>query len=138
MLRDVRPSPEDPSFVNAVTAAGWTVRVTGLALIVMGLLMWAGVAPGLRSLHMLIGIVLVAALMTAAGLALRAGVKPALPVIAIVWGLLTVALGLAQAQLLVGDGHIVIEVAHLVVGIVAIGLGEALAAAAGRRATTSA
>jgi len=124
--------------VNALTTAGWTVRVTGLALIALGLLMWADVAPGLRSLHMLIGIVLVAALLTAAGLALRAGVKPVLPVIAIAWGLLTVALGLVQAQLVVGDGHVVIEVAHLVVGIVAIGLGEALVAAAGRRATTSA
>jgi hypothetical protein len=138
MLRDVRPPPEEPSFVNAMTAAGWTVRITGLALILMGLLMWAGVAPGLRSLHMLIGIVLVAALMTAAGLALRAGVKPVLPVIAIAWALLTVALGLVQAQLMVGDGHVVIEVAHLLVGIVAIGLGEALVAAAGRRATAAA
>jgi hypothetical protein len=123
--------------VNALTAAGWTVRVTGLALIAMGLLMWAGIAPGLRSIHMLIGIVLVAALLTAAGLALRAGVKPVLPAIAIAWGLLTVALGLAQAQLMAGDGHVVIQVAHLLVGIVAIGLGEALVAA-GRGAPVAA
>jgi len=118
--------------VNALTAAGWTVRATGLVLIALGLLLWAGVAPGLRSIHMLVGIVLVAALLTAAVLALRAGAKPILPVIAIAWGLLTVALGLTQDQLAPGDGHAVVQVVHLLVGIVAIGLGEALVAA-GRR-----
>ena len=39
---------------------------------------------------------------------------------------------MVQAQLLVGDAHVVVQVVHLLVGIVAIGLGEALAAA-GRR-----
>jgi hypothetical protein len=118
--------------VYALTTAGWTVRATGLALIALGLLLWADIAPGLQSIHMLAGIVLVAALLTSAVVALRAGAKPILPVIAIAWGLLTVALGLTQAQLLPGDAHVVVEVAHLLVGVVAIGLGEALVAA-GRR-----
>ena len=118
--------------MNALSVAGWTIRVTGLALVVLGLLLWVDAASGLRSIHMLLGLVLVLALVAAAVLALRAGAKPILPAIAIAWALLTVALGMVQAQLLVGDAHVVVQVIHLLVGVVAIGLGEALTAA-GRR-----
>lgn len=118
--------------MNALTAAAWTVRVTGLTLIALGLILWVDVAPAVRGIHIVIGIVLVVALVAAATLALRAGAKPILTATAVAWGLLTVAFGLTQAQLLPGDAHIVVEVAHLLVGLVAIGLGEALAAT-GRR-----
>jgi len=118
--------------VNALSVAGWTIRITGLALVVLGLLLWADAASSLRSIHILLGLVLVVALAAAAVLALRAGAKPILPAIAIAWAFLTAALGMVQAQLLVGDAHVVVQVIHLLVGIVAIGLGEALAAA-GRR-----
>jgi hypothetical protein len=118
--------------VNALTGVGWTIRIAGLALVVLGLLLWVDAAPGLRSIHILLGLVLVVALVAAAVLALRAGAKPILPAIAIAWAFLTAALGMIQAQLLVGDAHVVVQVTHLLVGIVAIGLGEALAAA-GRR-----
>jgi hypothetical protein len=118
--------------VNALSVAGWTIRVTGLALVALGLLLWVDAASGLRSIHILLGLVLVLALVAAAVLALRAGAKPILPAIAIAWAILTAALGMVQAQLLVGDAHVVVQVIHLLVGIVAIGLGEALAAA-GRR-----
>jgi len=119
--------------MNALTAAGWIVRVTGLALIALGLMIWVDAVAGLRPIHMLIGIVLVVALAAAAALALRSGAKPILPVVAVAWGLLTIAFGLAQAQILPGDQHLVVQVAHLLVGLVAIGLGEALMAS-GRRA----
>ena len=118
--------------MNALSVAGWTIRITGLALVVLGLLLWADAASSLRSIHILLGLVLVVALAAAAVLALRAGAKPILPAIAIAWAFLTAALGMVQAQLLVGDAHVVVQVIHLLVGIVAIGLGEALAAA-GRR-----
>jgi len=122
--------------VNALTAVGWTIRVTGLALVALGLVLWTGVAPGLQPIHMLLGIVLVAALVAGAVIVLGMGARPILPAIAIAWGLLTVALGLAQAQLLAGDGHVVVQVTHLLVGVVAIGLGEALVSA-GRRGATA-
>jgi hypothetical protein len=119
--------------VNALNAAGWTVRVTGLFLIALGLLLWVDAAAGLRSIHMLIGVILVVALVAAAAFTLRAGAKPILPVVAVAWGFLTIAFGLTQAQILTGDLHLVVQVAHLLVGLVAIGLGEALMAS-GRRA----
>jgi uncharacterized membrane protein HdeD (DUF308 family) len=124
--------------VNALNAAGWTIRVTGLALVVLGLLLWVDVATGLRSIHMLLGLVLVVALVTAAVLALRAGATPILPVIAIAWAILTLVLGMTQTQMLPGDGHVLVEVAHLLVGIVAIGLGEALVASGRRGARATA
>jgi hypothetical protein len=124
--------------MNALTAAGWTVRVTGIALLVLGLLIWANVARALVPLHMLIGIALVVALWATAALALRAGVRPVLPIVAAAWGVLMVVLGMTQAQILVGSGHTIVEIAHLLVGIVAIGLGEALVAAGRRGATATA
>jgi hypothetical protein len=64
-----------------------------------------------------------------AALAFQAGTRPALPGIAIAWGILTIAFGLAQAQILPDAGeHLVVEVAHLFVGLVAIGLAEAVGA----------
>jgi len=40
--------------------------------------------------------------------------------------------------ILPGDGHVVVEVAHLLVGVVAIGIAEALAARIRREASTPA
>jgi hypothetical protein len=118
-----------PSF----SAARMTVRVVGLAVLILGLVVWTGSAAGLVPVHMLLGIVLVLALWGVAMLAIQAGARPALPAIAIAWGVLAAAFGLAQAQILPGDDvHVVIQVAHLVVGLVAIGLAEALGAAATR------
>lgn len=115
--------------MTAFSAARMTVRAVGLAMLVPGVVVWTGDAAALVAVHMLLGIVLVLALWAVAVLALQAGTRPALPAIAIAWGLLMAAFGLVQAQILPGDGlHIVIQVAHLAVGLIAIGLGEALGA----------
>jgi hypothetical protein len=124
--------------MNALAAAGWTVRVTGIAMLVLGLLIWANVARALVPLHMLIGIALVFALWATAGFALRSGIKPALPAVAVGWGVLMFVFGMTQAQILPGEMHVVVEIAHLLIGIVAIGLGEALVAAGRRGAAATA
>ena len=119
--------------MTTFSAARMTVRVVGLAMLILGLVVWTGSAAGLVPVHMLLGIVLVLALWAVAVLALQAGVRPVLPAIAIAWGVLMAAFGMTQAQLLSDDSlHVVIQVAHLVVGLVAIGLAEALGAAATR------
>jgi hypothetical protein len=120
--------------VNLLTLAGWTVRVAGLVVLVLGLIVWTDAYPVATPLHMLAGIVLVVGLWAVALLAARAGASTSLVAVAIGWGLLTVAFGLTQDQLLPGDAHVVVEVAHLVVGLVAIGLGEAITAQARRAA----
>jgi hypothetical protein len=114
-------------------AARMTVRVVGLALLVLGVVIWTGSAGGLVPVHMLLGIVLVPALWTVAVVARQAGVRPALPAIANAWGVLMAVLGMTQAQVMPGDNlHVAVQVAHLVVGLVAIGLAEALGTAATR------
>lgn len=112
--------------------AQWAVRIAGLVAILLGILLWVGGADAIVPLHMLVGIVLVAGLWTLAALGLMAGTGPALPAVAVGWGILTVLFGLNQETILPGDQHVVVEVAHLLVGLVAIGIGEALGARIGR------
>ena len=109
------------------------VRLSGLTLIVLGMLFWTGHALTLIPVHMLVGFVLVLSLWTLAVLAARAGVHPAFVALAIVWGLIVPILGLTQQRLLPGDAHWVIQVLHLLVGLGAIGQAEGLAACIKRR-----
>jgi hypothetical protein len=119
--------------MSAFSAARMTVRGLGLIMLILGLVIWTGSADGLIPIHMLLGIVLVLALWAVAVLALQAGLPPALPAIAIAWGILTVAFGLAQSQIQPDTGqHAVVEIAHLAVGLVAIGLAEAIGGGAKR------
>ena len=111
----------------AVTVAQNLVRLSGLILIVLGVLFWSGNALTLIPLHMLIGFVLVLSLWTMAFLAARSGVSPGLVALGFLWGLLVVVFGLTQDQLLTGDAHWVIRVLHLLVGLGAIGQSEGLA-----------
>jgi len=114
--------------MQTTTAVAQTiVRFTGLVQIVLGVLFWTGNARGMIPVHMLVGLVLVLALWVLTGLAARAGVDPALVAVAGLWGFLVPALGLTQTTLLPGDYHWLIQVLHLLVGLVAIGLGEVLA-----------
>ena len=112
---------------TAATIAHTLVRIAGPILIVLGLLFWTGNALTLIGLHMLLGLILVLALWTLALLAWRAGVNRGLVLVAIVWGLVVPILGITQNQLLPGSAHWVIRVVHLLVGLAAIGLAEALA-----------
>ena len=112
----------------ALPAASWAVRVGGLVAIALGLLIW--VAPdlnaGIRPVHMLAGLTVAVGLLVLSLLAMRGG-SPGLPLVGLAWVVLLPAFGLSQETLLVGDLHFLVRVAHLLVGVVAIGLGEALA-----------
>ena len=104
------------------------IRLLGLIMIVLGVLFWTGNALNLIGLHMLLGIVLVLLLWALAIIAARAGVSLGLVALGVAWGLIVVALGMTQSRLLPGDAHWVIKVLHLLVGIVALGIAERLAA----------
>jgi hypothetical protein len=112
---------------TATTVTRMLVRVTGLVMLVLGVLFWTGNATSLIPLHRVLGFVLVLALWTLAFLAARAGVQPGLVALAVIWGLLMPALGLTQDQLLPGGAHWVVRVLHLLVGLAAIGQAEVLA-----------
>jgi len=112
----------------AATIANTLTRLTGVIQIVLGILFWTGNALGLIPIHILSGTVLVLSLWTLAILAARAGVQPGLVALALIWGLITVALGLTQDRIMVNSAHWIIQVVHLLVGIGAVGQAEALAA----------
>ncbi|HEU4643416.1 MAG TPA: hypothetical protein VFS44_13250 [Gemmatimonadaceae bacterium] len=108
-------------------AARMLIRITGTLLIILGIVLWTGHGRGLLSLHMLLGVVLVFALWVLAGLGAAAGVSRATVLLALVWGIVVITLGMLQTRLLPGRAHWVIQVLHLLVGFGAIGLGEGLA-----------
>ncbi len=122
--------------MTATNAAQWTVRIAGLITLVLGLVIWVG-APGVAyPVHMLLGVILTAGLWALAILGIRAGTGPALPAVAVAWSVLMVLFGLNQVQVL-PENQALVEVAHLLVGIVAIGIGEALGARIRRVAATA-
>lgn len=104
-----------------------TLRITAVIQIALGLLFWAGVAYSLIPVHMLSGLVLVLSVWVLAVVALARGVNRGLALVAILWGLGVPVLGVMQSGLLRGSMHWIIEVIHLVVGLIAIGMGMRLA-----------
>jgi len=109
------------------------IRLLAVVQVIVGLLFWSGNAFSYIPVHMLLGILLVLCLWIVAILAWRAGAPLGMVGAAVVWGLLTVWLGLTQAELLPGDLHWLIRVLHLLVGIGAVGLAEALGVRIKRR-----
>ena len=118
---------------TVTTAAQMLLRFTGLLALILGVLFWTGNAGALVPVHMLLGIVVVLSLWTLAFLGARAGVNWGLVVLAVLWGLLVAALGMVQVRLLPGSLHWIVEVLHLLIGLAAIGQGEALGARIKRR-----
>lgn len=111
---------------TVATVAQWLVRVTGLIQIVLGLLFWTGNQLTLVPVHMLVGLILVLSLWTVAFVAARSGVQPGFVAVAFLWGLVVPILGVEQTQILVGGAHWLVQVLHLLVGLVAIGMAEGL------------
>lgn len=114
------------------------IRVTGVLLIILGILFWIGRATRFVPIHMLLGIILVLALWALAVVAGLNRVGVGLAVTSIIWGLIVVVLGLTQRQILPGSSHWIIQVIHLLLGLGAIGLGEALGGRIKRRRTRTA
>ena len=115
---------------TATKVATLTLIASGGTLLILGLLIWTGrggeVAP---AVHIVFGVVLVASLWTLCVIAWRAGAPAGAVGIAAVWGLVAVLFGLAHEDLMTGDLHWTIELAHLVVGMGAIWWGRRLSAA---------
>lgn len=105
-----------------------TVRIVGVALIILGILVWPGTRDGLIPVHTVLGVILVLALFGLAAQAARAGVNAKGVWLAVVWGLVTAALGVTQQNLLGGASHWVVQVLHLFLGLGAIGIAELLGA----------
>ncbi len=116
----------------AIVVSRAVVGIAGAVQVVLGVLFWTGHATALLPLHMILGAAFVLALWTLAVLCARAGAPLGLALTALVWGLLIPVIGIAQMGILPGPGHWVIRVAHLLMGLVAMGLAGALLAAVRR------
>jgi hypothetical protein len=100
------------------------VRVSGVLLLILGLLIWTEGTFGLIPIHMLLGLVLVVALWVLAAVSTRAGVPTGLAAGVGLGGLVVLVLGVTQASLLPGSGHWVIQIVHLLIGMAAVGSAE--------------
>jgi hypothetical protein len=123
------------------SASIWIVRISGTLQLVLGALFWTGHAYGLLPLHIINGIVIVLTLWTVAVLGLVAGARRGLAVFGLFWGLALPAFGMVQAGVLAGSMHWVVRVAHLVMGLAAMGiagtLGQAILATVPARVAES-
>jgi len=113
--------------MTATRIALMLARLSGVAVLLLGILFWTGHALSLVQTHMALGVILVLALWTLAGLALRAGVDRATAAIAIAWGLAIPILGVVQLWLPAGGGYGLVRVLHLALGLGAIAQAESLA-----------
>jgi hypothetical protein len=109
-----------------VSIAQSLARLAGLLSIVLGALIWTGRRGVLVPLHIASGVLLVLALWALAFAATRQRAHTRLASWSDFWGLVTLVFGIFQARLLPGAAHWVVQVAHLGVGIAAMGLAEAL------------
>jgi hypothetical protein len=110
-------------------ATNWIVRLTGSVVVLLGLLFWFGRLLELLPLHMLLGLVLVAALWIIASLAIFKGVMSALGVFALGWGAAVIALGMTQDSILLGEAHWIVKALHLLLGLSVIFLAQRLSRA---------
>jgi hypothetical protein len=99
----------------------------GLALMTLGALIWTGNFDQLIFVHMSLGIFLVLMLWLAATLAAFRRIPPMLIIAGAAWGLVEIALGLTQERLILGDAHWVIQLVHLLFGLITIALTQILA-----------
>ena len=113
---------------TANTIFNWIIRITGLFQLILGVVFWLDQNDALIPFHMLVGTIFVISLWIMAFLAARSGVSWKLTSLAFVWGLIVIILGVTQTGILPGSFHWLIDVLHLLLGLGAIGLGEALSA----------
>lgn len=111
----------------AVRITLMVLRVVVLLALVLGLLLWFGVQGVLVPIHMLLGILVVLSLWVLGGFAFTIKGGVGIGIGAIVWGLIVLLFGLNQRTILVGNLHWLIQVIHLLLGLGAAGLGEAIA-----------
>jgi hypothetical protein len=106
--------------------AGWSIRLTGVVQVVLGVAFWSGRAVSLRPVHMLIGMVFDLALLLLIVLAARAGIRPLTVIRSVVLALIIPLFGVVQLRLLIGSAHWIVRAAHLLQALIAMIVAERL------------
>ena len=124
---------------SIVLIARALISLFGIALLVLGILFWTGHALSLVSAHaMVLGPLFVISLWLIAVLGFLTPGSRAFALLVLVWSLIVPAVGVTQLSLLPGSNHWVIQVVHLLVGLIAMALGHSLARRLGRRPAAAA
>jgi len=106
--------------------ASIVLRLCGALAVILGILFWSGNTLNLIPIHMLLGLLVVLSLwIVGIGQAFSSGGSWPLALGAL---LLVIVVGMTQSSLLVGPFHWVIQVVHLLLGILAVGIGQIAAA----------
>jgi hypothetical protein len=108
--------------MNVVRIVQIVAGVSGLLALVLGLLMWFADMYVVLPVHMILGLIVTLVLLIFSILALLTSGLRALGAIGVIYALIVPVFGLTQTSLLVGDLHWLIRIAHLLVGIGAMGL----------------
>ena len=108
-----------------IRIASAVLSLAGLLALILGLLFWTGVALNLMQMHMLLGLLAVGALLVIGiGQAFSKGGSWIIVAGALVVGAATIVLGMIQVSLMINEFHWVIQVIHLVLGLLTIGVGH--------------
>lgn len=108
-----------------IRTASVVLSLAGLLALILGLLFWAGTALNWVSMHMLLGLLAVVALwVIGVGQAFAKTGSWMLAAAALIVGAVMVVFGMIQSTLMVGDFHWVIEITHLLLGLLTIGIGH--------------
>ncbi|GAC1426130.1 MAG: hypothetical protein PVS3B3_20010 [Ktedonobacteraceae bacterium] len=109
-----------------VTITQWVLRISTLLALILGILFWTGSAPdALIPVHVILGILVTLSLWVLGFLFGRSrGGNWGLAAVAIVWGLLVIGIGGSQIGQTPGTA---VKIIHLLIGLLAIGIGEMVA-----------
>jgi hypothetical protein len=118
---------------SAITVLRMLLRLDFLALLALGILLWAG-DTRLQQIHIALGFLFAALVVIEAFVAAASKVSLGLAAIAIVWALLLPVVGLGQHGVLVGGAHWLVRIFHLFFGLGLMGVAEVM----GKRAATNA
>ena len=118
-----------------IQIASILLRICGTLALVLGLLFWVGIGLNFIAVHMLLGLLVVLLLwIVGVGQAVSKNGSWVLAIGALALGALVLIFGLRQSGLLVGPFHWVIQVIHLLLGFLAVGVGQASVARYRKRA----
>jgi hypothetical protein len=112
-----------------VTVTKWVLRVSAILALILGIIIWANdsLANSLVNIHMPLGILVTLSLWVLGFMFGTAkGGKWGLASVAIVWGLLVLVVGASQIGMQPGPS-LLIKIIHLLLGLIAIGIGEMVA-----------
>lgn len=109
-----------------VTITQWVLRISALIALILGILFWTGNAPdSLIPVHITLGILVTLSLWVLGFLFGRArGGNWRFALLPIAWGLLVIGVGGSQIG---QDPSTFVKIVHLLIGLLAIGVGEIVA-----------